>query len=71
MYNRSVFSYLFRKRREVTKFILLLSGVGQRATRGVSQEASQPSLLKRIREYLQLIWPAGLPEQVSPLQTSG
>nr|EII22663.1 hypothetical protein EC90111_A0048 [Escherichia coli 9.0111] len=31
-----MFSYLFRKRREVTKFILLLSGVGQRATRGVS-----------------------------------
>ncbi|EFN8572958.1 hypothetical protein D5R29_04520 [Escherichia coli] len=71
MHNRSVFSYLFRKRREVTKFILLHPGVGQRATRGVSKEAGQTSLLTRFREYLRLIWPAGLREQASPLQISG
>ncbi|EFC4049978.1 hypothetical protein E8L76_24765 [Escherichia coli] len=29
MHNRSVFSYLFRKRRGEIKFILFLSGVGQ------------------------------------------
>ncbi|EAA5677108.1 hypothetical protein DTA73_24615, partial [Escherichia coli] len=67
----SVFSYLFRKRREVTKFILLHPGVGQRATRGVSKEAGQISLLTRFREYLRLIWPVGLREQASPLQISG
>ncbi|EPJ0140706.1 hypothetical protein ACTA9V_004673, partial [Escherichia coli] len=41
LHNRSVFSYLFRKRRGEIKFILFLSGVGQRAKRGVSQEASR------------------------------
>ncbi|EAC1830854.1 hypothetical protein FC544_23720 [Escherichia coli] len=71
MHNRSVFSYLFRKRRGEIKFILFLSGVGQRAKQGVSQEAGQTSLRKIIREYLQLIWPAGLREQASPLQISG
>ncbi|EQA1520136.1 hypothetical protein AT441_26910, partial [Escherichia coli] len=59
------------KRREVTKFILLRPGVGQRATRGVSKEAGQTSLLTRFREYLRLIWPADLREQASPLQISG
>ncbi|AYO70718.1 hypothetical protein F6E13_19570 [Salmonella enterica] len=71
MHNRSVFSYLFRKRRGEIKFILFLSGVGQRAKRGVSQEAGQTSLRKIIREYLRLIWPVGLREQASPLQISG
>ncbi|MGK2650439.1 hypothetical protein, partial [Escherichia coli] len=71
LHNRSVFSYLFRKRRGEIKFILFLSGVGQRAKRGVSQEAGQTSLRKIIREYLRLIWPAGLREQASPLQISG
>ncbi|MCI5458367.1 hypothetical protein E4558_25425 [Escherichia coli] len=71
MHNRSVFSYLFRKRRGEIKFILFLSGVGLRAKRGVSQEAGQTSLRKIIREYLRLIWPAGLREQASPLQISG
>ncbi|EHP8297470.1 hypothetical protein KP852_004243 [Salmonella enterica] len=71
MHNRSVFSYLFRKRRREMKFILFLSGPGQRAKRGVSQEASQTGLLKMIKEYLQLIWPVVLPELVLPLQTSG
>ncbi|EED3674210.1 hypothetical protein FD97_20400 [Salmonella enterica subsp. enterica serovar Muenchen] len=71
MHNRSVFSYLFRKRRGEIKFILFLSGPGQRAKRGVSQEAGQTSLRKIIREYLRLIWSAGLREQVSPLQISG
>ncbi|EAQ5507449.1 hypothetical protein E4524_21010 [Escherichia coli] len=71
MHNRSVFSYLFRKRRGEIKFILFLSGVRQRAKRGVSQEAGQTSLRKIIREYLRLIWPAGLREQASPLQISG
>ncbi|EEW1559915.1 hypothetical protein E2120_21525 [Escherichia coli] len=71
MHNRSVFSYLFRKRRGEIKFILFLSGVGQRVKRGVSQEAGQTSLRKIIREYLRLIWPAGLREQASPLQISG
>ncbi|ECY2326050.1 hypothetical protein F6786_19870 [Salmonella enterica] len=71
MHNRSVFSYLFRKRRGEIKFILFLSGVGQRTKRGVSQEAGQTSLRKIIREYLRLIWPAGLREQASPLQISG
>ncbi|HIB1553857.1 TPA: hypothetical protein ACWV58_005205, partial [Salmonella enterica subsp. enterica serovar Muenchen] len=49
----SVFSYLFRKRREGIKFILLLSGPGQRATRGVSQEACQtgpPEISEYIRD---------------------
>ncbi|KDW71818.1 hypothetical protein AB79_5382 [Escherichia coli 6-175-07_S1_C3] len=36
-----MFSYLFRKRRGEIKFILFLSGVGQRAKRGVSQEVSR------------------------------
>ncbi|HAH3864786.1 TPA: hypothetical protein GE538_23190 [Escherichia coli] len=71
MHNRSVFSYLFRKRRGEIKFILFLPGVRQRAKRGVSQEAGQTSLRKIIREYLRLIWPAGLREQASPLQISG
>ncbi|EFI9127566.1 hypothetical protein HID54_004550 [Escherichia coli] len=71
MHNRSVFSYLFRKPRKEIKFILFLPGVGPRAKRGVSQEAGQTSLRKIIREYLRLIWPAGLREQASPLQISG
>ncbi|EAS6883076.1 hypothetical protein EA560_23580 [Salmonella enterica] len=71
MHNRSVFSYLFRKRRGEIKFILFLPGPGQRAKRGISQEASQTSLRKIIREYLRLIWSAGLREQASPLQISG
>ncbi|EAQ1076671.1 hypothetical protein EZK36_23600 [Salmonella enterica] len=71
MHNRSVFSYLFRKRRGEIKFILFLPGPEQRAKRGISQEAGQTSLRKIIREYLRLIWPAGLREQASPLQISG
>ncbi|MDN0319157.1 hypothetical protein FCZ22_24605, partial [Escherichia coli] len=49
MHNRSVFSYLFRKRRGEIKFILFLPGVGQRAKRGVSQEAS---LFRILCKYL-------------------
>ncbi|EDZ5934288.1 hypothetical protein GSB46_005316 [Salmonella enterica] len=71
MHNRSVFSYLFRKRRKEIKFILFLSGPGQRAKRGVSQEASRTGLPVIIKVYSRLIWPVALPVPASLLQTSG